>query len=181
MMRAIYRLSLRITGWTIRGNFPGELKKYVVAVGPHTSNWDFLLAVAARSVLLMENAKYMGKHVLFKPPYGWIFRALGGIPVDRTKHTNMVDQMAEEFRKRESLILALAPEGTRKKVKKLKTGFYYIAKAAEVPIVCAGFDYVKREIVIGNPFYPTENVEDDIIEISKFFSALRGRNPELAL
>lgn len=181
MFRPLYRLIFRIKGWKIKGSFPSDLNKYVIAVAPHTSNWDFILGVAARSILRMNRAKYLGKKELFRAPFGWIFTALGGIPVERSRHTNMVEQVAEQFRKRDSLILALAPEGTRKKVEKLKTGFYYIAKAAEVPIILTGFDYGNKEIVIGEPFHPTEDAESDIREITRFFSNIKGKYPELGI
>ncbi len=104
------------------------IRKYICAVAPHTSNWDFVVGVAARSILRITHAKYLGKSQLFKAPYGWFFRWIGGIPVYRDKSHDMVDQVAAVANASEDFILAIAPEGTRKKVDKLKTGFWYIAK-----------------------------------------------------
>ena len=156
------------------------MKKYVIAIGPHTSNLDFLLGVAVRSILRMQNAKFLGKSQLFKPPFGWFFRAIGGYPVERSKSTDMVEQAASIIKSHEHFKLAVAPEGTRKKVERLRTGFYYIARASGIPIIPVGFDYGKREVVIGSPIYPTD-VEVDMRAIVKFFSGIQGRNPELGI
>lgn len=181
MLRPVYKLILKILGWKIVGSFPSDLKKYVVAVAPHTSNWDFPLGIAVRSVLGMQKSKFLGKSQLFKPPFGWMFRSLGGIPVDRSKSHDLVEQVVQHFNDHEELILALAPEGTRKKVKKLRTGFYFIARKAGVPIIPTGFDFEKREVIIGKPFYPSENIEHDIDEIISFYRKIKGRNPELGI
>jgi 1-acyl-sn-glycerol-3-phosphate acyltransferase len=119
-------------------------KKYVIAVAPHTSWWDFPVGVLARSALHIEHARYLGKSQLFKPPFGWIFRKLGGTPVDRSSSHDMVEQVVKIFNAHDEFVLALAPEGTRQKVQKLRTGFYYIAKGAGVPIVPVGFDFEKN-------------------------------------
>ena len=118
---------------------PTDVKKYIIAVAPHTSNWDFPVGLAARSVLRIQSAQFLGKSQLFVPPFGWIFRMLGGHPVDRSSSHDMVEQVVKIFAKHENFILAMAPEGTRKKVTKLRTGFYFIAKGAQVPIVPVGF------------------------------------------
>lgn len=152
-----------------------------MAVAPHTSNWDFVVGVAARSILRMQNARYLGKSSLFKPPFGWFFRALGGYPVDRSKHTDMVKQVADIFAQHDQFILAVAPEGTRQKVEKLKTGFYYIAKMAGVPIIPCGFDFARKEVIIGKPFYPSDDVEKDIGFLTGFYRNIKGRNPELGI
>ncbi|NJN42131.1 MAG: acyltransferase [Flammeovirgaceae bacterium] len=181
MLRPLYFLLLKIMGWKIIGQFPPELKKYVVAVAPHTSNWDFPVGVMARSVLRMQKAKFLGKSQLFKPPFGWIFRALGGYPVDRSKSQDIVSQVVEYFNNNDRFILAVAPEGTRKKVNALKTGFYYIAKGAGVPIIPTGFDFEKKEIKIGQPFYPTENIDHDLEVLLAFYRKIKGKNPELGI
>lgn len=168
-------------GWKTRGQFPHELKKYIVAVAPHTSNWDFPLGVAGRSILRLSKAKYLGKSQLFKPPFGWFFRMLGGYPVDRSKSHDMVEQVARIFNAHDEFIIALAPEGTRKKVDKLKTGFYYIAKAAGVAIVPVGFDYKKREIIVAEPMHVTDNFEQDMEKLLGFYRSVTGKNPELGI
>lgn len=181
MFRPLYILLFRLMGWKIRGVFPADLKKYIVAVAPHTSNWDFIIGVMARSILRMQNARFLGKSQLFKAPYGWFFRWLGGYPVDRTKSHDLVHQVVEIFKNHDQFILAIAPEGTRKKVDKLKTGFYYIAKGAGIPIIPCGFDYKQKEVVIGDPFYPKESVETDMQALLNFYQSIKGKNPELGL
>ena len=165
----------------MEGQFPADLKKYIVAVAPHTSNWDFIIGVMARSILRMQNARFLGKSSLFKAPYGWFFRSLGGYPVDRSKHNDMVQQVVDIFQAHEQFILAIAPEGTRKKVDKLKTGFYYIAKKANIPVIPCGFDFKRKVVVIGQPFYATDNVEADMERLMSFYRNITGANPALGL
>lgn len=160
-------------GWKLTGSLP-PLKKYVIIIAPHTSNWDFLLCVLARSITRL-NSKYLAKDILFKPPFGWLFRALGGYPVNRSKSTRMVDKVIDIFKKEENFIVAIAPEGTRKKVKDWKSGFYYIAAGAEIPIVMCALDYSRREFSISKPFYPTGNYNKDIIEIKAFYKDKKGK------
>jgi 1-acyl-sn-glycerol-3-phosphate acyltransferase len=181
VLRPIYLFFFRILGWKVVGDFPPELKKYVVAVAPHTSGWDFPVGLAARSILRMHNTKFLGKNQLFRPPFGWIFRALGGYPVDRSSSHDMVDQVVKIFNDHDQFILGLAPEGTRKKVEKFKTGFYYIAKKANVPIIPVGFDFEKKEVIIGLPFYPTNNIETDMESLYTFYRKVKGKNPELGV
>src|SRR5687768_14288741 len=153
-MRPLYELIFRLLGWKIKGSFPAGLKKYIVAIGPHTSNWDFMVGIAARSILRMKKTKFLAKSQLFRPPFGWLFRSLGGYPVERTASNDMVRQVAHLFESHDTFVLAIAPEGTRKKVDKLRTGFYYIAKAARVPIIPVGFDFKKKEVILGEPLFP---------------------------
>ncbi len=181
MLRPIYLFLFKLFGWKVSGRFPPELKKYIVAVAPHTSNWDFVVGVAARSILRMQHARFLGKSALFKPPFGWLFTALGGYPVDRSRHSDMVQQVADIFATHDRFILALAPEGTRKKVEKLRTGFYYIAKKAGVPIIPCGFDYRKKEVIIGEPFYPSADLQRDIESLMSFYRNIIGQNPELGI
>ena len=149
MLRPLYLFFFWLFGWKIKGSFPEELKKYIIAVAPHTSNWDFPVGLAARSILRIQKARFLGKSQLFTPAYGWFFRALGGYPVERSSSHDMVDQVVTIFNSHEEFILALAPEGTRKKVEKFRTGFYYIAKKANVPIIPVGFDFANKEVVVG--------------------------------
>src|SRR5215203_3066390 len=144
MLRSVYRYLFNAFGWKITGNFPPGLRKYIIAVAPHTSNWDFPVALAARSILKIENAKFLGKSQLFRPPVGWLFRAIGGYPVERTTSHDMVNQVVKLFNTHDDFILAIAPEGTRKKVEKLKTGFYFIARNANIPIIPVGFDFKQK-------------------------------------
>ena len=181
MLRPIYLLIFKMMGWRVEGGFPRDIKKYIVSVAPHTSNWDFVIGVMARSVTQIQRARFLGKSQLFKPPYGWFFRWLGGYPVDRASSHDMVHQVVDIFNTHDEFILAIAPEGTRKKVPKLKTGFYYIALQAHVPIVPCGFDFQKKKIVIGQPFYPSTNAEEDLEFLRNFYSTVKGRNPELGI
>jgi 1-acyl-sn-glycerol-3-phosphate acyltransferase len=180
VLRPLYLLWFGLLGWKIVGNFPPELKKYVIAVGPHTSNWDFVLGVAARSILRLQHAKFLGKSQLFRPPFGWFFRAIGGYPVERTKSHDMVDQVSAIIKSHDTFILAVAPEGTRKKVDRLRTGFYYIAKAAGIPVIPVGFDFGRKQVLIGNPLWPTA-IEKDMATLVAFFASVQGKNPEFGL
>lgn len=181
MIRMIYLLLFRLAGWRIKGTFPAELRKYIIAVAPHTSNWDFPVGLAGRSILRLKNVKFLGKSQLFKPPFGWLFRRLGGYPVDRSASHDMVNQVVAFFNHNPDFILAIAPEGTRHKVEKLKTGFYYIAKKANVPIVPCGFDFSKKQIVIGEQLLPSDDIERDFEMLYRFYRGIRGKNPELGL
>lgn len=180
MLRPIYLLIFKLLGWKTTGRMP-DIPKFIVAVAPHTSNWDFPVGLAARSILRIRNAQFLGKSQLFKPPFGWFFRWLGGHPVDRSTSHDMVDQVVKIFEAHDKFILALAPEGTRKKVEKLRTGFYYIAKGAKVPIVPVGFDFAKKEVIIREPLFTTDNMEKDMETLLQFYRSVKGRNPELGL
>jgi 1-acyl-sn-glycerol-3-phosphate acyltransferase len=168
-------------GWTLNGAMPTQYKKYVIAVAPHTSGWDFVIGILARSALRLQNARYLGKSQLFKPPFGWFFRMLGGTPVDRSGSHDMVEQVVRIFNEHDEFILALAPEGTRQKVEKLRTGFYYIAKGAGVPIVPAGFDFEKKQVIVGKPLLPSDNFEADMATLLAFYRSIKGKIPELGL
>ena len=180
-MRICWNLFLQMQGWKIHGEFPYHLKKCVIAVGPHTSAWDFVVGLAVRSKLKLYHLNFLGKAELFKGRFGFFFRKLGGFPVDRFSNNNVVDQVAEQFRIRDQFVLALSPEGTRKKVDKLRTGFYHIALKAGVPIVLAGFDFGRKEISFSEPFLPTGNMEEDFKKIIHFFADKEGKIPEYGL
>lgn len=166
----------RILGWKLVGRFP-ELDQCVVIVVPHTHWVDFFLGLLVRSVVA-EEINYIGKKSLFKPPFGWFFRWTGGAPVDRSKNSNTVDSVVELFKRRKRFRLALAPEGTRKKVDTLKTGFYHMAKKAGVPIVMVAFDFGRRQVRIAAPFHPTDAMEEDFKKIHAFYKGVKGRVPE---
>ena len=157
----------KVLGWKLKGNFP-NLDKCVLIVVPHTHWLDFFLGLLIRKVINEE----------FKPPFGWFFRWTGGAPVDRSKNSNTVDNIVRIFNARRVFRLALAPEGTRKKVEQLRTGFYHIAQKANVPIVMVAFDFGKKEIKIGEPFYATGSIESDFEKINRFYSGVKGKIPE---
>ncbi len=167
----------KLMRWRLEGDFPFHLPKFVIAVAPHTSNWDFFLGVMVRAIVRQSDMKYVGKASLFRWPFGLLFRWLGGYPVDRSKSNNFVDAVVEIFNREPRFRLTMAPEGTRKKVEKLKTGFYYIALGAGVPIVPVQFDYGNKRVFVGAPFYPTGNAEQDIAQLMDFWRGVKGFHP----
>ena len=169
----------RILGWRVENGFPKEPKKYIIIAAPHTSWIDFPIAILARmSVGTMVH--FIGKGSLFKFPFGYFFRALGGTPVDRTKSNKLVDAVINLFNSKEEFRLALSPEGTRKKVAHWKTGFYYIAKGAKVPVVMATLDFENKKLKISEPYYVTGDLEKDFEHFNLFYKNVKGRNPELS-
>lgn len=170
---------LKIWGWKITGQYPYDVPKLVLAVAPHTSNWDFPVGVLVNSAGRIH-ANYVGKHTIFRWPFGVFFRWLGGIPVDRTKKGgNFVSATVEAFKRNERMHLVISPEGTRKKVPKLKTGFYHIARLAGVPIALCTFNWPKKEVFFDPQlFYPTGDEEKDIEFIWNYFKDIPGKNPE---
>lgn len=181
MLRLIAKLYLKITGWKTHIVFPKETKKCIIIVGPHTSWWDFLIGSLYRKVLKLEKARFLGKKELFDSPFGFFFKWLGGTPVDRFNKTNFVQQIIELFNEHQEFRLALSPEGTRKKVEKLRTGFYHIAKGAHVPIVMVGLDFANKQIIISEPFYTTNDEAADFKKILQFFAPIKGKHPENGL
>lgn len=174
MLRWLYKFVFKLLGWKIIGDLP-DLKKYIIIVVPHTSNWDFVLGVVVRRIL-NPRIRFLGKNSLFKPPYGWIFKWLGGYPVDRQKSSAMVETVVNIFDKEESFILALAPEGTRSKVPRWRTGFYHMAVQAKVPIVMVGFDFRSKQVVVHSPFYPSGDLTKDLTYIQDQFKGIKGKN-----
>lgn len=168
----------KILRWKIVGEYPQNLKKYIVIGAPHTSWKDFHIGVFSRN---MTNTKinFIAKKSLFKPPFGFIFKALGGAPIDRTTSSNKVDAIVTLFKEKESFRLALSPEGTRKRVDKWKTGFYYIAKKANVPIVMLTFDFGNKQVKLSEPFYTTDNLENDFKVFYEYYRDVKGANPAL--
>ncbi len=164
-------------GWKIHDQFPPEIKKYIIIVAPHTSWVDFPIGILAKTSYGI-NPKYIGKHSLFKPPHGFLFRALGGTPVDRSKSANMVDAIIDIFNSREDFILALSPEGTRKKLDKWKTGFYYVAKGANVPIVMVAFDFGSKSITVAEPYNITGDIKVDFKHFHNFYKDIQAKYPE---
>lgn len=177
MKAKLARWILRILGFKLDMPPKPWPAQYVMPVIPHTSNWDFPLGLLVR-VAMEENIIYAGKSSLFRWPYGGLFRWLGGYPVDRSKRTNFVDAVVDIFAEQEEFKLCIAPEGTRSKVEKLKTGFYYIAKGAGVPLMLCAFDYGKGCIRVDKPYFTTDDMEADFAYIYAFFGGVKGKNPE---
>lgn len=178
-VRHVCRTMLRAARWDMEGQFP-NLSKFVLIGAPHTSNWDFLVAMLLMGGLGIR-AHWFVKHTVYRGPIAPVLRSLGGIPVDRSTHHGVVEQAIQLFRSRDKLILGITPEGTRKRVAKWKTGFWHIATGASVPIVPAYFDYPRRRVGLGNLFWPGSDVESDIEELRTFYApyARAGRRPEL--
>jgi 1-acyl-sn-glycerol-3-phosphate acyltransferase len=179
MLKFICRLILKIWGFKVTGPNPELVPKKVYAVYPHTSNWDFPLGILMKFAMPID-VNYVAKDSLFKWPYGFIFRWLGGIPVDRSKSTNFVDMMVDQYNKYDRLAFAMAPEGTRQRVQKFKSGFYYIAHKANVPIILVKFDFGNKEVHYSEPFYTTGVYADDLRFIIDHFKGTQGCIPELA-
>ena len=179
-MRLFWQIYLKIFGWKIIGGPPHHLDKYVLIVGPHTSGLDFIVCLAVRQVTQMKT-KFLAKMELFKPPFGFIFSMLGGYPVDRSKNKNIVDETVKIFNSHQKFSIAMAPEGTRKKVTKLRTGFYHIALQAKVPLVMASLDYDVKEVAFSEAFILTGNKEDDFKKILDYFQKVKGKHPELGM
>lgn len=177
MFRAFSKLMFKWMGWEIEGHAPLDIPKYIVVIAPHTSNWDFIIGVLARSIVRWSNVKYLAKRELFVFPFGIFFRATGGYPVNRTKHTRLVDNVVQLFKNKEKFAIAITPEGTRKKVDRLKTGFYYIASKASIPMILVGFDYKKKKVIITEPLYATGDQEQDLEKLLTFFRSITGKVP----
>lgn len=173
-MRWFWQLILKLTNWRIEGDIPERISKYVIVVAPHTSNWDFFLGVATRGAKGFHS-NYLGKSSLFNSPFGFFFKAMGGIAVDRSKSTNLVDQVVLEVNRRKKFGLAIAPEGTRKKVAQWKTGFYYIAVKAGIPIIPVQLDWGKRVVRFLEPFFPTGDIETELPLIQSKFINIKGK------
>lgn len=170
----------KILGWKAVGNTnfsTDSIKKAVIIAAPHTSWHDFYIGVLLRAVLDIKT-NFVGKKELFMFPFGYFFRALGGAPIDRFTKENKVDAIAKLFKEKDEFRMAMAPEGTRKKVKEWRTGFYYIAKKAEVPIIMFTLDFENKQNKISEPFYPTDDIEADFKFMRSFFEGVKGKIPE---
>lgn len=177
MIRLFFVLCFKVTGWKIKGRLPDE-KKFVLIVAPHTSMWDYFVGLAGRSLFRLKS-NFLVKDSLYKMPVvGWFLKVTGGYGVDRSKHTGMVDQAVELFNKKERFVLTITPEGTRSLVDKWRTGFYWTAVKAKVPIVMVGFDYENRVVEMRPPFYPTGDIEKDMKTMMDYFRTIKGKHPE---
>ena len=175
MIRVLSKFILnKIIGWRVIGYLPKN-EKYIIAVVPHSSYFDLIIAVLIRTYSGLK-IKFIGKKELFNPITSYLFKFLGGIPVDRTKNSNIVDEVVELFELGKIKILAIAPEGTRKRVEKWKTGFYYIALKAKLPILMVSFDYIRKEVKINDKFYPSGDIDKDFIELEKKVNDVVVRN-----
>jgi 1-acyl-sn-glycerol-3-phosphate acyltransferase len=175
MRKKVGALVLKAARWNWDGTLPDE-KKFVLIAAPHTSNWDFVLALSALDAMGCH-VSWMGKDSLFRGPAAACFRAMGGIPVNRTKASNLVESMVRQFEERERFVLLVPAEGTRSVGKHWKSGFYYIARGARVPIALGYLDYARKRAGIGPLLWPTGNVKDDMDQIRRFYADKVGKHP----
>jgi 1-acyl-sn-glycerol-3-phosphate acyltransferase len=167
----------KLKGWKIKGEFPADIKKCVLLAAPHTSNWDFVYALAALD-MMKKKVSFLAKKELFRFPLkGFLLRS-GGIPVDRSKNNNLVDQLAELLREKKELFLIVPPEGTRSAVKKWKTGFYHSALKGGAPIVLTYLDYSKKVAGVGTVIYPSGQLEQDFQKIKEFYMQIAPKFPD---
>jgi len=171
-LRFVTRIALFISGWNVEGQMP-DFPKFIVVGAPHTSNWDFMLLLAV-GFILRAKLHYLGKAELFRSPFGFFFYWCGGTPVDRHKSVGLVDQTVKAIKESPEFILAIAPEGTREKVRQWKSGFYHIAKGADIPIIPAYVDGKRKVIGIGEVFTLTNNMEIDVQNIKSYFAKFQG-------
>ena len=176
--QALYFLAMSylwIFGWKKEGQVP-NVPKFVMIAAPHTSNWDLPLTLILSLAFRMK-VFWLGKHTIFRPPFGSLFKWLGGIPVDRRQANDLVTQCVQTFKNNARMIMVIPPEGTRSKVRYWKTGFYYIAHGAGVPIALGYIDYKLKAGGIGPAVVTTGNIEADMVKIREFYAGVTGKNP----
>jgi 1-acyl-sn-glycerol-3-phosphate acyltransferase len=174
---ALGRLGMGLAGWRFEGSFP-DLPRMVLIVAPHTSNWDFVVGLSAKLALRLK-ASFLAKHTLFWWPLGAYLRSIGGIPIDRSAPLGVVDEALRALRKSGRYILVIAPEGTRRRVGRWKSGFYRIAEAARVPIFLVAFDYGRKVVRLGPLFEPTGDYDGDLATIRSHYDGSMACRPEL--
>ena len=176
-MLRLFAWYFKFRGWKIKGQIPADIHKCVIIAAPHTSNWDFVFSLGALK-LLGYKVNYMVKQELFIFPFSILLKRSGGIAIDRKKNNNVVDEMVASINNSSHIFLMLAAEGTRKRVDKWKSGFYYVAQKAKVPI-CTGFlDYAKKEAGFGPVITITENRAEDLAKIKTFYSTISPCIPQ---
>jgi 1-acyl-sn-glycerol-3-phosphate acyltransferase len=173
---ALGRFMTGVRGWRFEGEVPNE-PKMVLIVAPHTSNWDFPTGLWAKFALRLK-AGFLGKHTLFWWPFGVFLRSIGGIPIDRTKAAGIAEDSTRAFLESNQLLLVVAPEGTRSRSERWKSGFYRIAVAAGVPILIIAFDYSRKVVHFGPLFRPTGDYEKDLPEIQSHYHVGMAQRPE---
>ncbi len=173
----IARLWMWFSGWDVVGQVPPG-RKFVLIGAPHTSNWDFPFGLAAVYIYRLK-VSWMGKDSLFRKPFGGIMRWLGGVAINRDSPHGVVDQVAKQFRDSRKLVVLITPSGTRKKRDYWKSGFYRIACAAQIPILCGYLDFSRKEICLGLSFVPTGEIKNDMERIREFYAGRRGKYHEL--
>ena len=178
MIATFSKWVLRAFGWTVHVDDPGA-DRYVLIMAPHTSNWDWIVGILAAKAIRLD-AHWIGKHTMFQSPLGWLFRALGGIPVDRSRAGDLIPQVVRHFEQDPHFKLGIAPEGTRSGTDHWKSGFHYIARAARVPIVMGWLDYPTRRVGMGGAFMPDDDLQHTFKRVRAFYAPYRGYHPEKA-
>lgn len=176
MRHWLANMLLKLFGWRAVGSLADQ-PKCVVIVAPHTSNWDFPVMLLLAFALRLK-VTWMGKHTLFRPPFGGIMRRLGGLPINRGTRHNMVQQAVSSFLSHDQLALAILPEGTRQRTPYWRSGFYHIALGAQVPIALGFADYRRKVGGIGRVIVPSGDVDADMALIRDFYSGISGKRPE---
>lgn len=177
MKHSLYRLLFfKIMGWKVKGEFDPSIKKCVIIVVPHTSWFDFFIGVFFRGTYPIE-INFLAKKELFRFPLGTYLKWMGGIPLNRNKTENKVEAIAKIFDSKEIMRLSLSPEGTRKKVTQWKSGYYYIAQKANVPIIPIGFDYENKQVIVFDAFTVTNEFEKDSAYLESLFTTIKGKVP----
>ncbi|AMA48719.1 MULTISPECIES: 1-acyl-sn-glycerol-3-phosphate acyltransferase [Flavobacterium] len=181
MKKRVYQfIFFKLMGWKIVGDYQSymiDIKKSVMPVVPHTSWHDFYIGLLTRGSLGI-NINFVAKKELFKFPFGYYFKWVGGEPLNRFKNENKVDAIAKIFSQKEEFRLSISPEGTRKKVSEWKTGFYYIAIKANVPIVAIGFDWKNKQVIAFPKMIPSGDREKDFAILESYFNGIVGKVPE---
>tara|TARA_B110000495_G_C22984950_1_gene579393 strand:+ start:115 stop:687 length:573 start_codon:yes stop_codon:yes gene_type:complete len=178
MKTLFYRLVLWYSGFEIVNRVPPEVRKCIVIGAPHTSNWDFVFALPALHKMGVHKLRYLIKKEFFFWPFTWLFRVTGGISVDRSKKNDLTATLKKLIKEQDELYLLFPPEGTRGRVDRWKTGFYYTALDSELPIVLGFFDFEKKVCGFGDVIYPTGDFNEDFEKIQDFYKDLKGKNPE---
>lgn len=178
MRKFLSQIIMKLAGWKVIDNVPKELRKAVVIAAPHTSNWDFIWAMPALAIL-GRKTNYLIKDIFFKGPWASIFKLTGGLPVDRSKRNNFTDDLKKLVDSRKELLLLFPPEGTRKRVKRWKTGFYHVARDGNLPIILGFIDYKRKETGFASVYHLTGNFQADLRYLEKFYSVYQGKHPKL--
>ncbi|MCW8807708.1 MAG: lysophospholipid acyltransferase family protein [Rhodanobacter sp.] len=175
--RKVCRAALRLAGWSLVGEFP-DVPKAVLIVAPHSSWWDGFWGLLLK-VAIGADVHFMGKQELFRGPMGRLLRRLGGMPVDRFATRGVVEQMVDHYRQRDAFWLGIAPEGTRKRVTRWRSGFWHIARSAGVPIVTAYFNYPDKTIGVGPLFETSEDMAADLLRLRAFYAPYKGKHRDV--
>lgn len=172
------RALIQLSGWDVTGEIP-DGKKFILIGAPHTSNWDFVFMLATSWIFRLK-VSFMGKDSLFWGPFGWVMRGLGGIPIDRSSRMGVVDQMVTRFNESEKLVVVVTPGGTRSYSDHWKSGFYWIAFKAQIPLICAFIHYANKRVHLGLSFIPTGDLQADMDRIRDFYKQGQGLHPDQA-